>query len=149
MHLMIFNKNPYKYVKHNKGIICPKEEFKSLSLNKEKNSLNFKITTMPTFDPARKNWTLFNSPLLIPQYIICVQIIDECNKWTKIKEEGIYFLLGQECRAAHHQSLAFLRTSLFLSTWAHPYSLCLFPYLIWISSLYSITHLFPISFLQL
>lgn len=53
--LMIFNKKTYKYVKHNKGMICPKEEFKSLYLNKEKNSLNFKITTVPTFDPSGKS----------------------------------------------------------------------------------------------
>lgn len=36
---MIFNKYLYKYLKHNKDMICPKEELKFLSLKKEKSSL--------------------------------------------------------------------------------------------------------------
>lgn len=41
---MIFPKYLYKRVKHNKGMICSKEEFKSPPFNKEKNSLELQNT---------------------------------------------------------------------------------------------------------
>lgn len=91
---MIFNKYLYKYLKHNKDMICPKEELKFLSLKKEKSSLKLQNNNSTHIWLIREELNFMQgTPPLTPWYVICIQIIDEWNKWNKMKEEGIYFIL--------------------------------------------------------
>ena len=77
------------------------------------------------FDPSGKSWSWFISPLLIAWCVSCIQITDEWNKWSDMEKGSIYFILFWE--TTHDQSTDFLRTSLFLSIQAHPFTSCLLP----------------------
>lgn len=75
-------------------MICPKEEFKSPSLDKEKNSWKLQNENYAHVRHTKKELKLIQgTPSLIPWCVSCIQITDEWNKWNEMEKEGIYFIL--------------------------------------------------------
>ena len=90
---MIFPKYLYKRVKHNKGMICSKEEFKSPPFNKEKNSLELQNTNYAHIWPTRKELELIH---VTASYSMVCELYPNywwMNKWNDMEKESVYFIL--------------------------------------------------------